>query len=135
MTKKFPYIPRKCISASLLSGCIHQYLSKTIISLPTHDEIVDLFEQTLIGGFICVNTHLSFNSKILLSKNSCVQPKENLKLIYKIKNDNENVFKDKRVVTKILKIDEKNQYGNAMIKPLPTGSIKKNEKHSFLKRI
>ena len=32
-----------------------------------------------------------------------------------------NYFEDKRVVTKILKIDENNQYDNAMTKPLPTG--------------
>ena len=30
----------------------------------------------------------------------------------------------KRVITKILKLDENNQYGNGMTKPLPTGCIK-----------
>ena len=39
-----------------------------------------------------------------------------------------NISKDKRVVTKILKTDENNQYGNAMTKPLPIGSIKKSNK-------
>ena len=34
-------------------------------------------------------------------------------------------FDDKKVVTKILKMDENNKYGNAMTKPLPKGSIKK----------
>ena len=38
MTKKFPYNPRKCTSDSSLSGRIHQYLSKTIISIPTQAE-------------------------------------------------------------------------------------------------
>ena len=36
-----------------------------------------------------------------------------------------NIFEDKRAVTKILKMDENIQYGNAMTKPLLTGSIKK----------
>ena len=36
-----------------------------------------------------------------------------------------NIFEDKRVVTKILKVDENNQYGNAKTKPLPMGSIKR----------
>ena len=117
MTKKFLYNLLKCTSASSLSSCIHRYLSQA--------EIVDLFKQTLIGGFSCVNTSLSFNSKILLPKNSQYHPKKNLKLIYEIKNETKNIFEDKRVVTKILKMDENNQYGNAMTKPLPTGSIKK----------
>ena len=30
----------------------------------------------------------------------------------------------KRVISKILKLDENNQYGHAMTKPLPTGCIK-----------
>ena len=34
---------------------------------------------------------------------------------------------DKRIVTKILKMDENNQYGNEMTKPLPTGSIKRKK--------
>ena len=32
----------------------------------------------------------------------------------------------KRVITKILKLDENNQYGFGMEKPLPTGFIKQN---------
>ena len=32
----------------------------------------------------------------------------------------------KRVITKILKSDENNQYGFGMTKPLPTGCIKQN---------
>ena len=61
MMQKFSYNPRKCTSPSSLSGCIHRFLSKAIIALPTQAEIVDLFEQTLIGGFICVNTRLGFD--------------------------------------------------------------------------
>ena len=38
-----------------------------------------------------------------------------------IGNGIKNYFEDKRVVTKILKIDENNQYDNAMTKLLPTG--------------
>ena len=36
-----------------------------------------------------------------------------------------NIKQKKNVTTKILKMDEDNQYGNAMTKPLPYGSIKK----------
>ena len=99
---------------SSLSECIHRFLSKTIIALATQAEIVDFFGQTLIGGLSCVNTRLGFDSKLLLPKISDGKSKENLKIIYKIGNE------DKRVVSKILKMDENNQYGNAMTKPLPT---------------
>ena len=122
MMCKFLYNPRKCISASSLSGCRHRFLSKSITVLPTQAEIVDLFEQTLVGGFRCLNTRLGFDSKSLLLKDSKNEPKENLKLIYKIRNE------DKRVVTKILKMDENNQYGNTMTKPLLIASINKSKK-------
>ena len=51
--------------------------------------------------------------------------------MYKIENEHN------RIITKILKMDENNQYGNAMTKPLPTGSIqkKKKKKKSYNARI
>ena len=64
----------------------------------------------------------------MLPKDSRNEPKENLKLIYKIRNEEKNISEDKRVVTKILKMDENNQYRNAMTKPLPIGSIKNSIK-------
>ena len=128
MTKKFPNNPRKCTLASSISGCIHRYLSKAIILLPIQAKIVDLFDQTLIGGFSCVNTRLAFDSKILF-------PQENLKLIYRIRNEQQNIFEDKRVVKKILKRDENNQYGNAMTKRLPTDTINKEKKSPYFEKI
>ena len=46
----------------------------------------------------------------------------NYKVVYNIKFGKEKV--KKRVITKTLKLDENNQYGNRMTKPLPTGCIK-----------
>ena len=46
----------------------------------------------------------------------------------KKKDEKKNIFEDKRVVTKIIKMDENNQYGNDMTKPLPTGSTKRATK-------
>ena len=37
----------------------------------------------------------------------------------------------KKVVSKIFKLDENNQYGNGMTKPLPTGCIKNNSDFSW----
>ena len=70
MMEKFPYNLRKCTSASSLRRCIHRFLLKEFIALPTQTEIVDLFEQTLVGRFSCVSTRLGFNLKLLLPKNS-----------------------------------------------------------------
>ena len=79
-----------------------------------------------------MNTRLAFDSIILLSHNSQGQYKQNLKAIYRIKNEEKNIFAVKRVVTNMAK---KNQYGNAMTKPLPTGSIKRRKKTFINERI
>ena len=46
-------------------------------------------------------------------------------------NDQEK-HERKRVMTKILKLDENNQYGYSMTKPLPTGFIKENKNLSWV---
>ena len=100
-----------------------------MIALPTKAEQVKLFERTLIGAFSRVNTRLAFDSQILLSKNK----RDNFKLIYGIKTG-AGIKEKKRVTTKILKMNENNQYGNAMTKPLPNDCIKKSKKvFSFCK--
>ena len=48
----------------------------------------------------------------------------NYKVVYNLKINNEKT--KIRVITKILKLDENNQYGHGMTKPLPTGCIKDN---------
>ena len=53
--------------------------------------------------------------------------RDNLRLVYKIKFDDQKKHERKRVMTKILKLDENNQYGYSMTKPLPTGCIKENK--------
>ena len=45
-------------------------------------------------------------------------------LSYNLKLDGEEIYSTKRVISQILKLDENNQYGYAMTKPMPTGSIK-----------
>ena len=117
MQQKFKFNPRKCSSASTLGGAIHRDMSKVIISFPTKIEIVELMEKALIGGINVVNTRIGFDTD-LFTKNI------NQKLVYKIRNKN-NQIEDKRIAAKILKMDENNQYGNAMTKPLPIDCIKK----------
>ena len=62
----FKYNPRKCNSVSSFSGCVHRNKSKCCIALPTDAEFVRVFEKTLIGGFSCVNTRLTFDTDILV---------------------------------------------------------------------
>ena len=56
----FKYNPRKCNSVSSFSGCVQRLQSKCVIALPTDAEIVRIFEKTLIGGYLCVNTRMTF---------------------------------------------------------------------------
>lgn len=114
--KMFKYNPKKCNSSSSFSGCVHRNKSKCFIALPTNAEHVRAFEKTLIGGFSCVNTRLSFDTNILLKDSN----KE--KVLFDLEIDGKK--ETKRISSKILKIDENNQYGKAMTKALPYGCIK-----------
>ena len=118
MQDKYGFNLRKCNSASSLSGCIERELPKVIIALPTNPDHVEIFEKTVTGGFSCVNTRLAFDSQILLPRKEDGTRDNNCKIIYDIYGQ------DERVITKILKLDENNQYGHGMTKPLPTGCIK-----------
>ena len=69
MQKFFKYNPRKCNSGSSFSRCVHRNKGKCCIALPTDAEHVRVFEKTLIGGFCCVNTKLTFDTKVLIDKN------------------------------------------------------------------
>ena len=53
----------------------------------------------------------------------------NCEIVYNLKMNNEKV--KKWVITKILKLEENNQYGNGMTKPLPTGCIKDSDDISW----
>ena len=133
MQNTYGFNPRKFNSASSLSGCIEREMSKIIFALPTKYDHVEIFEETVIGGFSCVNTRLAFDSQILLPnladkidlENNPMNKNFNYKVVYNLKMNNEKT--KKRAITKILKLDENNQYGHGMTKPLPTGCIKDND--------
>ena len=106
---------------------------------------METFEKTLSGDFSCLNTRLSFGSKILMpnltekdfqkiniDQSFKAYKRNDLKLIYKIKLENQENYCKKRVITKILKLDENNQYSFAMTKLMPTGCIKEKEPPSWL---
>ena len=124
MQNTYGFNPRKCNSASSMSGSIEREMSKIILALPTKYEHVEIFEETVIGGFSCVNTRLAFDTQILLpnlpDKNNLeenpMNKDFNYKVFYNLKINNEKT--KKRVITKILKLDENNQYGHGMTKPL-----------------
>ena len=77
-------------------------------------------EKTLIGRMSIVNTRIGFDTDIFIKNN-------NQKLVYKIKDKESGLIENKRIAAKILKMDENNQYGNAMTKLLPIGCIKKSK--------
>ena len=91
----------------------------------------------MIGGFSCVNTQLSFDIELLMPNLTKIDYKkmkidesfkaykrDDLKVIDRIKLDNEKLYHERRIICKIMKLDENNPYGFAMTEPLPTGSIK-----------
>ena len=125
------YSPRKCNSASKLSSCMQREQSKIIFALLTNNSIMEIFEKTLTGTFSCVNTRLPFDTELLMpnltesdyKKMSIDQSfkaykRDDLKVMYRIKLDNENYYHERRIITKILKLDENNQYGFAMTNTL-----------------
>ena len=99
-----------------------------------------------MGGFSGVNTRLLFDTELLMpnltesdyKKMSTDQSfkaykRDDIKVMYKIKLDNENFYHERRIITKILKLDKSNQYGFAMTKSMPTGCIKEHSTPSWLK--
>ena len=134
MHKYYGFNPKKCNSASAVSGYIEREMSKIILALLTKLEHVEIFEQTVTGGFSLVNTRLAFDTQILLLnlpklkpnldfENNPMSKDFNYKVVYNLKLG-KNKAQKKRLISKILKLDENNQYGNGMTKPLPTGCIK-----------
>ena len=107
MYERYGYNPRKCNSASTLSGCVQRGLSKVIITLPTNIEHAEIFEKSLIGGYSCVNTRLGFDTEVLLSNFSQAAyakmnidqsfqgfKNQNYKTGYKIKLDGDTKYND-----------------------------------------
>ena len=131
MNYKYEFNPRKCNSASFMSGCIEREMSRVILALPTKLDHVEIFEQTVTGGFSSVNTRLAFDTQILFLnlddktnlENNRFSKDFNYKVVCNLKLDRKKVER-KRVITKILKLDENNQYGYGMVKPLPTAVLK-----------
>ena len=66
MLERYAFNPRCCNSASTLSSCIEHKMDRVVLPLPTKLEHVEIFEQTITGGFSSVNTRLAFDTQILL---------------------------------------------------------------------
>ena len=119
--KLFKYNAKKCSSASSFSGCVQRLKSKCCIALPTDAEIVRTFEKAVMRGYGCVNTRMGFDADLLLKDT------KNEKVLFKTADGQLKWFS-----SKIIKMDENNQYGMAMTRPLPYGCIKrKNNIPSF----
>ena len=116
LQRLFKFNRRKCNSASALLGYAHRNKSKCNIVLPLNAEVVKVFEKTMIGGYSCINTRLAFDTEIFL------KDLENERVLF---TDGEGQVR--RFSSKIIKMDENNQYGFAMTKPLPYSVIKEKD--------
>ena len=92
--------------------------------LPLNAKVVGIFEKTLIGGYSCVNTRLAFDNEIFF------KDVEHEKVLFKTAEG-----EVKRFSSKIIKMDENNQYGFAMTKPLPFGYMKKKRNLPTLEKL
>ena len=73
-------------------------MSRVIIAFPNSNEVVDIFQQTITGGFSLVNTRLAFDTEILLpnlisnneeEKTDEFQKDYNYTICYNIRPNNE----------------------------------------------
>ena len=98
MQNTYGFNPRKCNSASTMSGCIEREMSKVIITLPTKLEHVEIFEEMVTGDFSRVNNRLAFDTQILLP--NLIEPENiakknfNYKVAYNLKINNERLKKE-----------------------------------------
>ena len=91
-------------------------------------------------GIVQLIIRLSFDTELLmpnLRKNDYNNDidafkRDDLKLVYKLRLNNYSSYQPKRIITKIIKFDENNQYGYAMTQPMPTGCIKQNNSPSWV---
>ena len=113
MQNECGYNPGKVNSASMLSGCIQREQSKIILQFPTDNKQMETFKETLSGGFSCINTRLSFDSEILMpnltekdfqkmniDQSFKAYKRDDLKLIYKTKLDNQENYSKKESLLK-----------------------------------
>ena len=66
MHDQYGFNLRQCNSASTQVAVLKVKCHVLIIVLPTSNEAVDAFEQTITRGFSLVNTRLALDTKILL---------------------------------------------------------------------
>ena len=92
--------------------------------MPTDAEMIRVFEKTLIGGYSCVNTRMAFDTEVFLKDT------QNEKVLFKTAEG-----ELKRFSSKIIKMDENNQYVMSMTRPLPLGCIKKKKNHPTLDKL
>ena len=59
--------------------------------------------------------------------------KDDVQAVYKTKLDGEKTYERWRVISKVLTLNKNNQYGFAVTKPMPTGSIKEHLSPSWKK--
>ena len=121
--------PRKCNSASTMSGCIEREMSKVIITLPTKIKHVEILNKQLLTVLFALIIGWLLTPNFVDSEMT-VKKDFNYKIAHNLKTADNQKTK-KRVITKILKLDENNQYGYGMTKSLPTGCIKDNSDLSW----
>ena len=111
MQEKSDYNPIIISSASKLSGCIQREQSKVILTLPTNNNQMEIFEKNVAGGFSSVDNRLSFDTEILMpnlikkvynamtiDQSFKAYKRDDVKDVYSLKLDGESKPEKRRVM-------------------------------------
>ena len=99
----------------MLIGYIQRDQSKVFIALPTSNNIMEIFEKTLPGGFSSINTRSASDTKMLMPNNKLID--------YNKLNINESFKFFKRIYLKIIHRLKFNYYKKYERRHVILGSI------------
>ena len=103
-----------------------------IIALPANKAVIEIFEKAITAGFSSAKTRLVLDKENLMPSYTAAEygkvpidqrfhayKGQDLKVACKMKLDDKDKYHDQRIISKVLRLDENNQYGGAMTKLLP----------------
>ena len=108
--------PKAYSSTCTFTGNAMLKQSKITINKAPNLKCLEAFEKSIVGGYTSTPIRISFNTSLISN--------EGIDLL--LPDENNKVSK-KKVFTSVLKLDQINQYGMAMTKPLPKGGIREQK--------
>ena len=108
-------MPKSAIVLVFFQAASKDLKANVVLRCRKMQKLLEFFKNSN-GRYICVNTRMDFDTDLLLKDT------KNEKVLFKTADE-----QLKRFSSKIIKMDESNQYGMAMTRPLPYGCIKRKK--------